>query len=117
MAHDPEEALPPYFGITPDEAVAELDPAVGTGDFGRIAALCARGRADLVARGHEATGIRYLVISQVENSRSRRSPPASWPRATRSARPRAQSAAILPKSAVPTASSSSPSASSGAMLK
>ena len=54
MAQDPEEALPPYFNISPDEALAELGAPVGTGDFAEIAAPCARGRDDLVSRGHEA---------------------------------------------------------------
>ena len=56
MAQDAEEAPPPYFGIVPDEALAELDAPVGTRDFAAIAALCARGRDDLVGRGHEAGG-------------------------------------------------------------
>jgi len=60
MAQDPEEALPPYFGISPDEALSELDPAVGTRDFAAIAGLCARGRDDLVGRGHEAGGRKSL---------------------------------------------------------
>ena len=53
---------PPYFNISPDEALAELDPPVGTADFGRIAALCAQGRADLVGRGHETSGARRLRL-------------------------------------------------------
>jgi chromosome partitioning protein len=60
MAQDPEEALPPYFGISPDEALAELGPPVGTRDLAGIAALCARGRDDLVGRGHEAGGGKTL---------------------------------------------------------
>ena len=54
MAQDPEEALPPYFGISPDEALAELGPPVGTRDLAAIAETCARGRDDLASRGHEA---------------------------------------------------------------
>ena len=57
-----EEAPPPYFNISPDEALAELGAPVGTGDFGRIAETCARGRADLVARGHEGGGDRRLRL-------------------------------------------------------
>src|SRR5512134_3388216 len=60
MAQDPEEALPPYFGISPDEALAELGPPVGTRDLAAIAGLCARGREDLVGRGHEAGGRKRL---------------------------------------------------------
>jgi chromosome partitioning protein len=62
MAQDPEEALPPYFGISPDEALAELGPPVGTRDLAGIAALCARGRDDLVGRGHEAGGRKTLRL-------------------------------------------------------
>jgi chromosome partitioning protein len=51
MPRDPDAALPPYFGISPDAALGELGPPVGTGDFAAIAEACARGRADLAARG------------------------------------------------------------------
>ena len=56
MAQDPEEALPPYFGISPDEALAELGGPVGTPDLAAIAETCARGRNDLAGRGLEANG-------------------------------------------------------------
>jgi cellulose biosynthesis protein BcsQ len=62
MSQSPEEALPPYFNIAPEEALADLAPPVGTRDFGRIAALCAQGRQDLVTRGHGATGERRLRL-------------------------------------------------------
>jgi chromosome partitioning protein len=62
MSHDSEATLPPYFGISPDEALAELGPAVGTRDLATIAELCARGRADLVGRGHEAGGAKTLRL-------------------------------------------------------
>ena len=51
MSRDPDAALPPYFSISPDSALAELGGPVGTGDFAAIAEACARGRADLAARG------------------------------------------------------------------
>ncbi len=54
MTREPEEALPPYFSIAPDTALAELDPGVGTRDLAAIAEACARGRDDLVSRGHES---------------------------------------------------------------
>ncbi len=59
---DPGGSLPPYFNISPDEALAELEAPVGTRDFGRIAALCAQGRADLVSRGHQQDGRRSLRL-------------------------------------------------------
>ena len=62
MAQDPEEALPPYFGISPDEALAELGPPVGTRDLAAIAETCVRGRDDLASRGHEADGRKTLRL-------------------------------------------------------
>ena len=56
MSQNPEAGLPPYFNIAPDEALAELDPPVGTRDLAAIAARCARGRDDLVGRGHSPEG-------------------------------------------------------------
>ncbi len=60
MSQAVEEALPPYFNIVPDEALAELGAPVGAADFAEIARRCAEGRADLVGRGHEADGTRTL---------------------------------------------------------
>lgn len=60
MRDTPEEAPPPYFNIAPDEALAELDPPVTTRDLEEIAGLCARGREDLVRRGHSAEGGKRL---------------------------------------------------------
>jgi chromosome partitioning protein len=57
MSQDP---YPPYFGISPDEALAELGAPVGTRDFAAIAGLCARGRGDLVSRGHDTGGAKRL---------------------------------------------------------
>jgi len=54
------EAPPPYFNIAPDEALAELGSPVTTGDFAAIARACARGRDDLVTRGHNPEGIKRL---------------------------------------------------------
>jgi chromosome partitioning protein len=62
MSQDPEAILPPYFGISPDEALAELGGPVGTRDLAAIAAACARGRDDLVGRGHEAGGGKRLRL-------------------------------------------------------
>ena len=51
MSRDPDAALPPYFSISPDAALAELGAPVRTRDFAAIAEACGRGRADLAARG------------------------------------------------------------------
>ena len=55
-----EDAPPPYFNISPDEALAELEPPVSTADFADIARACAQGREDLVRRGHRSGGGRSL---------------------------------------------------------
>ena len=52
MAQDQEGPPPPYFGISPDEALRDLARPMGTADFAEIAALCAQGRDDLARRGH-----------------------------------------------------------------
>jgi chromosome partitioning protein len=46
------DALPPYATIDPARAAAALGPMVGTGRFRLAAEICARGRAELEARGH-----------------------------------------------------------------
>lgn len=51
---------PPYFNISPDKAMADLPPAVGTDSLHRIAEACTRGRDDLAARGLDETGTRHL---------------------------------------------------------
>src|SRR6056297_1925799 len=60
MARDGTAPLPPYFNISPDTALAELDPAQQTADFGRIADACLRGRRDLASRGLDDGGGRQL---------------------------------------------------------
>ena len=52
--------VPPYLEIAPDRAMAELDPPVSTAGFAAIAEACARGRADLAARGEAETGRKVL---------------------------------------------------------
>ena len=62
MSQGAESPLPPYFNISPDEALAEMRDPVGTADFGRIAALCAQGREDLAGRGLEPGTARTLRL-------------------------------------------------------
>jgi cellulose biosynthesis protein BcsQ len=52
--------LPPYLAIQPDAALAEAEDPAGTETFAAIAAACARGRAELVARGAGETGRKVL---------------------------------------------------------
>jgi hypothetical protein len=56
MTDIPKDAPPPYFNINPDVVLAELDAPVSTQDFEVLATRCARGRDDLIARGHERDG-------------------------------------------------------------
>ena len=60
MSQSTEDMLPPYFNISPDEALAELGAPVGAADFAEIARRCAEGRQDLVSRGHAGDGGRRL---------------------------------------------------------
>ena len=60
MPQPPDEALPPYFNIAPDAALAEQGPPVGTADLAAIAAACVRGRDTLAGLGHDAGGKKTL---------------------------------------------------------
>ncbi len=61
MRESPAE-LPPYLTIRPEAALADLPPPVGTADLAEIAAACARGRSDLMARGLDAGGEKRLRL-------------------------------------------------------
>ncbi len=54
------DLTPPYFNISPDKALSQLDPPTGTADFGKIAASCAKGRTDLASRGMDNSGRKKL---------------------------------------------------------
>ena len=54
--------LPPYFRISPDAALAELDQPTTTEGFATIARACEAGRDDLASRGLEADGRRQLRL-------------------------------------------------------
>ena len=58
----PSAALPPYFNIDPDTALAELDQPTDTAHFSAIADACTRGRADLASRGLDAEGGKSLRL-------------------------------------------------------
>ncbi len=58
----PRIPLPPYFGIDPDRAAAQLGAGTGTDGFADIAAACTRGRDDLASRGLQADGRRALRL-------------------------------------------------------
>jgi len=60
MARDGSSPLPPYFNISPDAAMADLDAPQQTADLERIAQSCLRGRQDLASRGLDESGSRTL---------------------------------------------------------
>ena len=55
-------SLPGYLGISPDRALADLDPPVTTRGFAAIAEACAAGRADLTGRGLDERGGKRLRL-------------------------------------------------------
>ncbi len=54
--------LPPYFNISPDEALADLGEGITTDGFAEIAAACTRGREDLASRGLNEDGRKTLRL-------------------------------------------------------
>ncbi len=61
MSRDSDDT-PPYFNISPDAALAELDAPVGTDDLAHLAEACNRGRADLASRGLGEAGQKTLRL-------------------------------------------------------
>ena len=59
MAHT---GLPPYFNISPDEALFELGDPISTDDFAHVAQVCTSGREDLLSRGHSDGGTKSLRL-------------------------------------------------------
>ncbi|MCL4676153.1 MAG: AAA family ATPase, partial [Pararhodobacter sp.] len=57
-----EHSQPPYFGIQPDAALADLGGPIGTGSFQALAQACGRGRDDLVKAGLSESGTRQLRL-------------------------------------------------------
>jgi chromosome partitioning protein len=55
-------ALPPYFSISPDEALASLEGPMDTGGFAAIASACQQGRSDLMGRGMNDQGGKVLRL-------------------------------------------------------
>jgi chromosome partitioning protein len=54
--------LPPYFSISPDEALASLEGPMDTGGFAAIASACQQGRSDLMGRGMNDQGGKVLRL-------------------------------------------------------
>ena len=54
------DSLPPYFNISPDEALSQLESPMGTGGFEEIARACQQGRTDLTGRGLSEGGGKVL---------------------------------------------------------
>lgn len=60
MPNPTSHSVPPYFNISPDTALMELGSPVSTNDFASLAEACARGREDLLSRGHGEMGRKSL---------------------------------------------------------
>jgi chromosome partitioning protein len=60
MKQDTGVTLPPYFNISPDDALAQLGDPTDTASLARIAKACSAGRQDLALRGLERDGSRAL---------------------------------------------------------
>ncbi len=60
MKQDSGLTVPPYFNITPDEALAQLGAPTDTASLAQIAKACAAGRDDLANRGLQKDGNRAL---------------------------------------------------------
>ncbi|WP_108257981.1 AAA family ATPase [Mangrovicoccus ximenensis] len=58
----PGPELPPYMNISPDAALEELGSPVGTAGFGEAARMAAQGRQDLISRGLDPEGRKYLRL-------------------------------------------------------
>ncbi|MBN7787657.1 AAA family ATPase [Ponticoccus gilvus] len=56
------QSLPPYFNISPDEALSDLGDSITTEGFAEIAGACSRGRADLASRGLNEAGRKSLRL-------------------------------------------------------
>lgn len=56
------ETHPPYFNISPDAALAELEAPMTSQGFARIAQACLNGREDLVSRGLDTEGRKRLRL-------------------------------------------------------
>jgi len=54
--------LPPYFNISPDQALKALGSPTDTDGFAAIAEACRRGRDDLAGRGMDETGTKRLRL-------------------------------------------------------
>lgn len=62
MSKESVTDLPPYFNLSPDAALDQLTPAVGTYQLAEIASACGRGRDDLASRGLGDEGRKRLRL-------------------------------------------------------
>jgi hypothetical protein len=58
----PDQTLPPYFNIDPEDALSALGAPTTTRDFAGIAKACEAGCMDLASRGLEENGARTLWL-------------------------------------------------------
>ncbi len=57
-----ETKLPPYFNISPDTALSDLEDPMTTAGFSTLAKACTQGRNDLASRGLESDGHKKLRL-------------------------------------------------------
>lgn len=62
MRRESGSETPPYFNISPDDALGDLDGPMGTGGLSAIAEACGRGREDLASRGLGEEGRKQLRL-------------------------------------------------------
>ena len=62
MSKESASDLPPYFNLSPDAALDQLTPAIGTDQLAEIASACGRGRDDLASRGLGDEGRKQLRL-------------------------------------------------------
>lgn len=56
------KSQPPYFNLSPDQALKELSNPVGTDGFAEAARMAAQGRGDLISRGLNPAGRKELRL-------------------------------------------------------
>ena len=62
MTRESADVPPPYANLSPDAAMANLTPSLGTEGLASIAAACGRGRDDLASRGLGEEGRKRLRL-------------------------------------------------------
>lgn len=62
QSRDSAKSQPPYFNLSPDQALKDLSDPVGTNGFAEAARMAAQGRSDLISRGLNPEGRKELRL-------------------------------------------------------